>query len=359
MEKKFYILGSKYARPQSQKAIFVDGTKDLSFRKDIDIELSHWLPNQTDDQYKAGTSTEICFNFLERSSINDYDLVLNNHLDIDGLLASFTLCYPDISLKNRLCLIQAAEMGDFWGYGEGKALILFQNITSLIDALKAQEIDLLDACTLVFKEIKSILLTEPTSNSLLEEAKLVLNSSLSLLKRGEINRTVLHDRFVSYFIPKALSTVNVESYLAMPKFNELISTRLAFWPQVRNKLDKERVQLVIVEGEAGFYYDLWYPPYMWADTRDLWRAPDFIPIEGKEGFYELRSQKLEEATLALNTKETAEGIWVLFKKLSLFKKNNDRGFPIVLSFLSSEGKPTQSNLPFSEVANILARAVER
>lgn len=61
-EKHFYIEGSNGERPHSSCSIYVDGTAGEAFRESIDVELSHWVPNRTEDCYKAGTSTEMPFN---------------------------------------------------------------------------------------------------------------------------------------------------------------------------------------------------------------------------------------------------------------------------------------------------------
>jgi hypothetical protein len=353
MKSNFYILGSASPRPQSKTSIFVDGVHDHTFRDD-DIELSHWLPNQTKDTYKAGTSTEICFKFLEQNPDADYDLVLNNHLDMDGLLAVFTLCFPEISLQYKDEIIQAAEMGDFWAFGKEKALNLFQNMTFFINQLDSKKIDPLEAYRKCFERTKILLNEDPSANPHFIEAEKILASSLNLIETGQIVRTSHHFRFSSYFIPKNLSLTNLESYLSMPKFNEILSSRLSFWPQARYKLDKERIQLVSVEGKNGFYYDLWYPSYMWADTKGLWRAPGLTPSSDAEGFYDLNHQKLKNAVALLNQEETGQGTWKLFKRVSLFEKRNGRGFPITLSFLSSENKIAESFLPPLKVATLLA-----
>lgn len=113
-EKRFYITDSKVQRPLSTCTIYVDGTGGEDFREGVDIELSHWMPNRTLDQYKAGTSTEICFKFLEDKNAAPYDLVVNNHLDMDGLLSVFVLAYPSEAMRYRDILCDTSKTGDFW-----------------------------------------------------------------------------------------------------------------------------------------------------------------------------------------------------------------------------------------------------
>lgn len=113
-EKPFYIRRAQTEAPSAQCTLFVDGTAGTHFREERDVELSHWLPNRTEDRYKAGTSTEICFKYLEENKTYPYDLVVNNHLDIDGILSVFVLCHPKFALQHKKDLIQTAEAGDFW-----------------------------------------------------------------------------------------------------------------------------------------------------------------------------------------------------------------------------------------------------
>lgn len=138
----YYLEGSPYPKPKSNCTIYVDGTAGNQFRKGIDIELSHWRPNQTEEKYKAGTSTEICFKFLALNMSVPYDLVINNHLDIDGLLSVFTLTHPSIALDHKDVLIKAAEAGDFWAWADGKALILFQELSYFFEKLRASKLNL-------------------------------------------------------------------------------------------------------------------------------------------------------------------------------------------------------------------------
>src|ERR1700722_3871325 len=137
-EKRFYITGSNDHRPPSTCTVYVDGTAGDEFREGLDVELSHWMPNRTLDQYKAGTSTEICFKFLEDKDAAPYDLVVNNHLDMDGLLSVFVLAYPLEAMRSREILCDASKTGDFWAWSEGKGLKIFQELTLLYQQLQSQ-----------------------------------------------------------------------------------------------------------------------------------------------------------------------------------------------------------------------------
>jgi hypothetical protein len=56
-------------------------------------------------------------------------VVVNNHVDVDGILSVYVLLQCDHALANRQTLIEAAEMVDFWGWGEPPARRLFQGLT--------------------------------------------------------------------------------------------------------------------------------------------------------------------------------------------------------------------------------------
>jgi hypothetical protein len=90
LQRHFHIEGSDVLRPSAREVIYCGGGIDSQFREGVDLELSHWIPNQTPKEFKADTSTEICLNFVA-SGDRRFDLVVNNHVDVDGLLAVFTL----------------------------------------------------------------------------------------------------------------------------------------------------------------------------------------------------------------------------------------------------------------------------
>jgi hypothetical protein len=60
----FHIENSTQPRPSARGVIYCDGGTDDRFREGVDLQLSHWIPNQTPREVKADTSS---------------DLVINNH----------------------------------------------------------------------------------------------------------------------------------------------------------------------------------------------------------------------------------------------------------------------------------------
>jgi len=131
---KIHIEGSRGARPPSRRTLYCDGSADPPFREGLDIELSHWIPNRTPAKYKADSSTEIALNFVaDAQRGSGFDLVVNNHVDVDGLLALYGVVQGEAALPHRHTLVQAAEMGDFWAWGDAPAQALFDGLLAAFE----------------------------------------------------------------------------------------------------------------------------------------------------------------------------------------------------------------------------------
>ncbi len=336
-EKPFYLLGSAAVRPESNSTLFVDGTGDGTFRKGIDKELSHWIPNCTEEQYKAPTSTESCFKYLDANPMLPYDLVVNNHLDIDGMLSVFTLAYPTVSLKYRKDICNAAKAGDFWGWSEGKGFTIFQELTRNFQHYWKENTDLGQAYQESFDLILRILNVDHD----------ILESQRQLVKDGIIKREILGERLVSYFVPKELTKGKEESFLNVAEPNELITDRLSFWPQVRNYYDEEKLHLTAIETGQGIHYDLWVPGYTWADTSGVWRPKNILLPDDMKNPYVVNWPELVECIQRLQELELGKAKWTVFPSIYLFEKVNPRGFPIVASSLGD------SQIPLGSVAEVL------
>lgn len=347
-EKPFYIVGSRAGNPFSRCTVYVDGTGGKDFREGIDIELSHWPSNRTPDQYKAGTSTDICFKFLEDRNSDSYDLVVNNHIDIDGLLSVFVMAYPYIAMRYRDILTDAAKTGDFWGWCEGKALKVFQDVTLLYQDLQRQSIDLKEVYEQCFQLILHILESREEKS----EAQTILEDQSLLIERGHIQRHEITPRLVAYFMRGKGSR-----FFHMPCFNEPISQRLALWPQVRNRLDAEKVQLVAIKTDQGMHYDLWYPGYVWAETKGLWRPKGVGLPKTPGGFQVLDWPDLSALMQEFNRLEEKGCRWQVFPGLCFSRQENLRGLPVVATTLASpEGH--QSSLSLGMVKPLFKRLFE-
>ncbi|MFD2169056.1 DUF6687 family protein [Tumebacillus lipolyticus] len=347
----FFIIGSKAGRPSSRRTIFADGSADKTFREGIDLELSHWIPNRTPIEYRADTSTEICLNFVAERSTDGWDLAINNHLDVDGVLSVFSLVHAQFALKHRDTLIKAAEMGDFAGYGERPAQILFQGLTLCMDRLEAEQEDIGTIYERCFEKVFQ-LIEHPETASEVEEGIRRFEASLRRVESGEIKREVVSERLVHYALGAELVERDLQKALCVPDFNEAIGDTMWLLPQVRCKFDPEAVHLVSAQSSGGTYYDLWYPGYMWADTERRWRAPGFTFRGSTNGYY-YGYAALESAVVQLQEQEQSEGTWTLVTELSPFSTIKGRKFPIVLSFQDEQGEPVMSSLPPEAVLNLL------
>src|SRR5262249_8987679 len=151
---------------------------------------------------------EICLNFVASGASGAsgvsgdprFDLVINNHVDVDGLLAVFTLVTGEAALAHRQTLTQAAAMGDFWAWGEPPAQALFQSLTVLIRRLQAEEVDANSLYLRCFDHVASVLSGE---SAVPEDPGLAaLRDSVALIERGEVTREVLGEHFAHYVIPR-------------------------------------------------------------------------------------------------------------------------------------------------------------
>jgi hypothetical protein len=350
-QRQFHIQSSQSPRPSAPAVIYCDGGTDDQFRPGVDLQLSHWIPNSTPDGFKADTSTEICLNFVA-SGDRRFDLVVNNHADVDGVLAMFTLVAGPWALAHRRTLTQAAEIGDFWAWGDPPAQTLFQTLTVLIRKLQSEKADANALYLRCFDHVFAVLSGQWAFH--VEPGLAALSDSVSLVERGDVARKVLRERFAHYMIPRALAGSDPPRALRVPGFNAKLSSECLLWPQARARFDRERVHLVSVEAEAGWYHDLWYPGYVWADTPRSWR-PAGLFAQGDSNAHLLDHPALTDAVDELTRLERACGQWTLARRLTPFSSLEGRGFPVVLSFLA-DGAPAASALAPELVAERLAEA---
>lgn len=351
----FYILGSRTRRPEASRVIFCDcdGGADDTFREGTDIELSHWIPNRTPERFKADTSTEIAFRFVVAGGLDGrFDLVVNNHFDVDGVLSMFVLLAGEWVLQHRRTIVQAAEMGDFWGWGDRSAQELFQALSLLMYRLASENGDLQDIYTRCFERARAVLAGERDPEW--GEGLDALANSIALIDTQQVSRTVVHSRFVHYAVPRAVAERDLDAALHAPKINAPLSRQSLLLPHARSRSDRNRVQLVSVEAEKGWYYDLCYPGYAWADTPDSWRAPGVVSL-GTSNVHALDHPPLDEAVCDLARCETARGEWTVARQLSPFSSLSGRAFPVVVSFMADDA-PAPSALAPRLVRERLARA---
>ncbi len=350
----FHIQGSRRPRAASGRTIYCDGSAGEGFRPGVDMELSHWLPNRTPPRFKADSSTEICLNFAATGgALADYDLALNNHVDVDGVLSMFAVVEPVLALAHRAMLIQAAESGDFLAWSDAPAMALCESLKLLQQRMAGA--DPVDICAACFERTRSVLGGAVPAE--VEPGLAALHVSVDAIDRGVVAREPRGERFVHYQLPAAWAEQDLSRCLHVPSFGEPLSARAALWPQARARLDAQRVQLLSVPHAGGWFHDLWLPAYVWADIVERWRPPGLVHAGAEEG-HRLEHAGLQAAAQALQHDETNAGRWLLAQTLSPFGALEGRGFPVVLSFIH-DGCAAPSALPPQRVREQLAALFER
>lgn len=113
-----FIFSSKISNPDATAC--VDGFFPCR------LHLSHWPGNETPQELKADSSTEIIFTLLSHpdkdSFLKGITTVSNNHYDVDGVLAVFALMYPELALPLKDRCIAVARTGDFAEFIDEDAL---------------------------------------------------------------------------------------------------------------------------------------------------------------------------------------------------------------------------------------------
>ncbi len=346
-----FLEGSMGARPGA-RAIFCDGAAaDGALRHGLDLELSHWIPNRTPARYKADTSTAICLRYLadpERDT--GYQLAVNNHVDVDGLLSLYSLCQGPAALAHRDTLIAAAEMGDFQGWGELAAQHLFQAVSLLLPALEREASA--EALELCFEQISAALAGEVPAA--VTRGVAALARSCALLDSGQVERRQLGERLVAYRTPAALAEAQLARALAPVSLAADLEANALVLPHARARRDAERLQLLSTETSRGAHHELCYPAYSWAETPGRWRPPGLVAASSN--LQRLECPELLAARAQLAARERAQGQWQLATSLTPFSALTGRGFPVVMAFVH-HGELAPSALGADEVADVLAQVL--
>jgi hypothetical protein len=137
----------------------------------------------------------------------------------------------------------------------------------------------------------------------------------------------------------------------VPEFNEAISPKTLLWPQGRACWDAERVRLVSMKRRTGWFHDLWFPGYLWADTEGKWLVPGVTYHDGMSR-YEIENERLTAAFEQLQRAESASGRWALGGTSLPFGEELQERFPLVGRFLDEERQVNESGSP-DQVAKTL------
>ncbi|MCJ8344145.1 hypothetical protein MJH12_01295 [bacterium] len=336
----------------SKKCIFVDGTSSLIDAKK-DLELSHWIPNNTEEIYKAGTSTQICLNYVRVNSVKEHDWVINNHVDVDGILSAFVIMDPNLALKNAEVLSQASMMGDFSFCGDKKATHFYINLGECIKKWQKKKIVHQEIFEKGFLMIQNYFLKEDYPfDDFANQGIQDLDLSIDLVKQNKIVREEHNELFSSYLISHDLRCAIDKNCIYQAGFDFGLDLKQILPMQVLNHFDFERQKLLIMEDQEGFYfYDLLLPDYLWAETKGLYRTKGVHSTESTN-VHLFDHPGLQKAQSLLNELEKKEGSWNLATNFHPFASIKGRGFPIVLSFMKDD-KVQSSSLDPKFVMNAL------
>jgi hypothetical protein len=304
---KIHIEGSRGVRPASQRTVYCDGSIDQPFREGQDIELSHWIPNRTPPRYKADSSTGIALNFIadpQRGS--GFDLVVNNHLDIDGLTAWLGAQPEAIEAATEV-----AERG-------------LAQVHALLTGEAAQ----------------------PDS-----PGRVALRRSVALIEHGDVQRRLVAPRLASYTIPARLAQPDLARALAVPTSSAGLRADMLLLPHARARYDEQRLQLISAETAAGWHHDLWLPGYAWAETPHRWPIPG-LAADG----HAFQHAGLRRAVQQLAAAERQPGEWQLAERVAFHGTLPGRGYPVLLSFLE-RGASAPSSLSPAQVEACIADAL--
>ena len=354
MTDRFEIIDHESPRPEADRIIFCDGTGGDLFRPETDLELSHWRPNRTPAEYRAGTSTEICFRFLEHPRPGSWTAAVNNHVDVDGILSVYALVHGEHALAHRRTIVEAAEMGDFWGWGEPPAQRVFQGVTRLMNSgLKGKAV-----YDEAFRRIPALIDGTDPEVPEIEASLAPLRRGVELVEQGKIPRSLIGSRLAHYVVLQDLAGDDDARASYVPGFNEAISEKAVLWPQVRSRWDAERICLVSIERNAGWFHDLWFPGYLWADTAGKWIVPGMTYHDGMASF-DLDNSGLISAFEELQRQEAASGRWALGGTQLPFSAELQDQFPLAGRFLSEQGLAATSRLSPDQAAKAIEEFLAR
>ena len=251
----------------------VDGTVPNS------IHFSHWEGNETPEELKADTSTEIALNLVASPQRDSFtkgiDLVTNNHFDCDGVLSIWTVMNGERALEHRDLLIAAAEAGDFSEHSSDdgvKVSIAIQGAeqsspnnddgSPLAQMLAGREFatrvvdnDAL-AYELVLPEVERLLTNVNAYEPLWRDGWKAVAEAIESFESGRSQ--------ARWFLDSGISLIT----LAPEIFSGggFSPTRHSAPFTAISKYARGELFLIAIPTDGGWFYRLDYPYYSWAET---------------------------------------------------------------------------------------------
>ncbi len=314
----------------------VDGTVPNS------IHFSHWEGNETADELKADTSTEIALNLVgspkRESFTQGVDLVTNNHFDCDGVLSCWTVLNGERALRYRDLLIAAAEAGDFSEHSSDDGVRvsiaiqgaeqsspnnddgspLAQMLAGREFATRITDNDAL-AYELVFPEVERLLTNVNAYEPLWRDGWNDVAEAIESFERGRSQ--------VREYAESRISLVTLAPDIF--KGGRFSPTRHSAPFTAISKFARGEMFLIAIPAGDGWFYRLDYPYYSWAETVVRPR---------------IARRDLSAALRFLNEREgSGNGTW----------ETDHREMTSAAKFLDQSGGLTPSRLEPDQVAEVL------
>jgi len=328
-----------------QRVIFVDG-QTRGYRAGFDLELSHWVPNQTPVEYKKNTSTEICLQFI-KSPLPEYEnaQIINNHLDVDGLLSVFVLQNPELALRHEEMLVDAAQAGDFNADCKPSSMEFYLALRKGLDCLKVLGVSKEEA---FFEGIRFVHRLLNGHRVLEVEADLLWLKNQSFMLK---TRVYQGKRLAVFYFPLDLQKRYPDrDCFVIPSFDCGVVRRELLPRYLRNREDLERFKLMAWDLEDGICYQLLVPEYSWAET------PDYYNLPGKRSLgvnrFSFDTRLLQEAFQGLQKIEQNSGCWSITSEIQPFSGTEDLKFPAFAGFLNGSSL-TPSSISLDQVLDVL------
>ena len=321
---------------------FCDSTGDNLFRDGSDIELSHWYPNRTPQQFRADTSTEMVLRFVGDHRDHEFTGV-GVHCDTDAALSLFSLVEPACALANAGVIAATAEAGDFGFWLDDGAAALYESVRQAWEPRSGDANR--DRIHRSFESIRATLGADTARTCRTLDRQ---RSSDELIGDG-VERRQLDEHFVAYVVGPALASEHLAAIETTPRFDQPVE-RVWLSHRTRNRLDAERFQLLSVPKDDGWQHTIWYPQYLPWDTSTLWR-PDGLEYTGARLEWRWTDPRLDAALAVVNAVERV-GRWQRAELLAPWAPQ----FPILASIGLGDTRP--SAMPPEEIADALRGTFE-
>ena len=339
---RFHFAEPGVPLPPTSATLFCDGTAPAgALRPRTDLELSHWVPNRSPAEWKADSSTEMCLKFAEKNPGRAFDLVVNNHADVDGVLSVFSVLEPELALAQRALLIGAAEMGDFWAYPREQSRALCVALATWIAKADAEGAAGEITFRRGFEIVRAHLEGRFRPADEVRTGFAAIDASVRALDHDEVVTSLLKPRLASFVVPRALADTDPWA-VAAPPWGGTSHPATRLHPVARMRDHAEKILIHSAEVDGGWVHDLWYPSYAWAETPNRWRPPGLTP-DPAHG-YELDHPPLTAAIADLARDDKGAGRWRLATSVNASGAFRGRSSSVVASFVDADENAAVSKL---------------